>query len=91
MPRKARPDLAGDGWGLLRGSGLRRNHPHVLGPLLYTVSGDVRVPGVPGGDNGVQLPPDRGGDDGLGLGGLEPVGGAAGQVPVAGRVHPVVL
>jgi hypothetical protein len=44
-----------------------------------------------GGDDGVQLPQDRAGDDGLGLGGLEPVGLPAGQVPVAGGVHPVVL
>jgi hypothetical protein len=29
------------------------------------------IPGLPGGDDGVQVPQDRGGDDGLRLGGRE--------------------
>jgi hypothetical protein len=36
-----------------------------------------------GGDDGVQLQQDGGGDDSLSLGGLEPVDLPAGQVPVA--------
>ena len=55
------------------------------------MSGDVRVPGLAGGDNGVQLAQNHGRDGGLGLGRLKPVGLPGGQVPVAGGVDSVVL
>ena len=57
--------------------------------LPGAVGGDARVPGLAGGDHGVQVPQDRGGDDGLGLGGRELVVLAAGQVLVAGAVDGV--
>src|SRR3954447_23308142 len=50
------------------------------------VGGDVGVPGLAGGDDGMQVSQDRGGDHGLGLGWLELVVLAGGQVPVAGSV-----
>ena len=45
-----------------------------------------RIPRLPGGDHGVQVPEDRRRDDGLRLGGREPVLIPAGQVLVAGPV-----
>lgn len=36
--------------------------------MFGAVGGDDRVPGLAGGDDGVQLPQDRCGDHGLGLG-----------------------
>jgi hypothetical protein len=53
------------------------------------VGGDDRIPGLPGGDDGMQVPQDRGGDDGLRLGGRELVLVPAGQVLVAGAVDRV--
>jgi hypothetical protein len=50
------------------------------------VGGDVLVLGPAGGDHGVQLPQDRGGDDGLGLGDGEPVGLSAGQMREPGGI-----
>ena len=88
MPRKARHDLVTRE--VLTRIRLCRNHPHDRG-LPSAVRGDVRVPGLPGGDDGLQLTQDRRCDDGLGLGGLEPVDLAAVQVSVAGGVNPAVL
>src|SRR6266542_2411890 len=80
MPRRARPgrQLAAP----LTGSG---------GELPALPPGAVGrggwIPCLPGGDDRVQLPQDRGGDDGLGLGGRELVLVPAGQVLVAGPVY----
>src|SRR5262245_14217166 len=61
------------------------------GFLAGAVGGDVGAPGLAAGDDGVQLPQDRGGDHGLGLDRFELVGLTGGQVPVAGGVDAVVL
>ena len=57
--------------------------------VLVAVGGDLGVPGSAGGDHGVQVSQDRGGDHGLGLGGLEFVVLAGGQVPIPGGVDRV--
>ena len=57
--------------------------------MALAVGGDDRVPGLPGGDHGVKVPQDRGGDDGLRLGGPQLVLLPAGQVLVAGPVDAV--
>ena len=54
--------------------------------VLGAVRGDGWVPGLAGGDDGVQVPQDRGGDHGLRLGRGELVVLPAGQVLVAGAV-----
>jgi hypothetical protein len=54
-----------------------------------SVSGHDRVPGPAGGDDGVQMTKDGGGDRGLRLGRGELVLLASGQVPVAGAVDRV--
>ena len=82
MPRRARPgrQLAAP----LRGSG--GEWPAL--PRGAVGRGD-RIPGLPGGDDSVQVPQDRGGDDGLRLGRAELVLLSAGQVLVTGPVDGV--
>jgi hypothetical protein len=53
------------------------------------VGGQERVAPLAGGDHGVELAQDRGGDDSLGLGRFESVVFAGGQVPVAGGIDRV--
>src|SRR5512145_147700 len=55
------------------------------------VGGDLGIPGLAGADDGMELAQDRAGQDGLGLGGLELVDLARGQVPVPGGIDRVVL
>jgi hypothetical protein len=57
--------------------------------VALAVGGDDRVPGLPGGDHGVELTQDRGGGDGLRLGGPQLVLLPADQVLVAGPVDRV--
>ena len=83
MPRRARPDRQLDGRCRWSGSGGR------FGPWSGAVGGDGGVPPLAGGDHGVQVPQDRRGDDGLGLGGPQLVVLAGGQVAVAGGVDGV--
>ena len=59
------------------------------GVLLGAVRRDGWIPGLAGSDDGVQVPQDRGGDDGLRLGGGELVVLSAGQVLVAGGIDRV--
>ena len=47
------------------------------------------VPGLAGGDHGMQMAQDRGSDDALRLGWLELVVLPRGQVPISGRVDGV--
>jgi hypothetical protein len=79
MPRRARPGRQLGGPAAVSG-GQRR----LTGPAA--VRGDERIPGLPAGDDGMQVPLDYRGDDGLGLGGGQLVLRAAGQVVVAGTV-----
>src|SRR5204862_420006 len=53
------------------------------------VGRDYWVPALAGGDDRVQVPQDRGGDDGLGLGRCQLVRLAGGQVLVAGAINRV--
>ena len=57
--------------------------------MFGAVGGDDRVPALAGGDDGVQLPQDRCGDHGLGLGDGESVLLSLGQVDEPGGVNRV--
>jgi hypothetical protein len=81
MPRRARPDRQVE-----RRDGESGGH---LPAVADAVDGDVGIPRLAGGDDGVQLLQNGRGDHGLGLGGGELVGLACGQVLVAGGVDVV--
>ena len=79
MPRKARPDPSFVDARRVRSGSRLHQHPRVV---AGAVGGDVGIPGLAGGDDGMELTQDRAGQDRLGLGGLELVGIASGEVPV---------
>jgi hypothetical protein len=81
MPRRARPDRQVE-----RRDGESGGH---LAAVADAVDGDVGIPRLAGGDDGVQLLQNGRGDHGLGLGGGELVGLACGQMLVAGGVDVV--
>jgi Plasmid pRiA4b ORF-3-like protein len=75
VPRRARPGRQLDGPSARSGGERRAVVPGAVGCGGW-------IPGLPGGDDGVQVPQDRGGDDGLRLGGRELVLLPAGQVRI---------
>jgi hypothetical protein len=83
MPRRARPDRQ-----LVRRDGLWLGSGGCVA-CSAAVDGDGGIPGLAGGDDGVQVAQEGGGEDGLGLGGSQFVVLAGGQVPVAGGVDRV--